>query len=146
MSTVNGVEHYVNGVNGTDIVADAAARPPPMHRLRHTAAAPVAANAATLPTRGPGPGASRGPCRLRKILPPSPLQEGQPAYAGEDNPRNHKTPIWLPSARALVDTATGLQFLFLAYPDGRLHPAQDVTHRASTTPYYGDDEPPRLPH
>ena len=50
-------------------------------------------------------------------------------YAGEDAPGTHKIPIWLPSARALVDTVTGLQFLFLAYPDGRLHPAQDVTHQ-----------------
>ena len=58
-----------------------------------------------------------------------PKQEKQPVYAGEDAPRNDKIPIWLPSARALVDTVTGLQFMFLAYPDGRLHPAQDVTHQ-----------------
>ena len=37
-------------------------------------------------------------------------------------------PIWLPSARVLVDAVTGLQFLFLAHPDGRLHPAHYVTH------------------
>ena len=54
-------------------------------------------------------------------------------YAGEDDPCNHKTLIRLPSARALVDTVTGLQFLFFAYPDGRLHPAQDVTHQQHPT-------------
>jgi len=47
----------------------------------------------------------------------------------KETPCNRKTPIWLPSARVLVDTVTGLQFLFFAYPDGRLHPAQDVTHQ-----------------
>jgi len=57
----------------------------------------------------------------------APLHPEAGAAAGEDTLRNHKTPIWLPSARALVDTVTGLQFLFLAYPDGRLHLAQDVT-------------------
>ena len=60
---------------------------------------------------------------------PNPKQEEQPDYAGEDDPCNRKTPIWLPSARVLVDTVTGLQFLFFACPDGRLHPAQDVTHQ-----------------
>ena len=61
----------------------------------------------------------------RADAPPfNPKQEEQPVYVGEDDPCNRKTPIWLPSARALVDTVTGLQFLFFAY-----HPAQDVTHQ-----------------
>ena len=54
----------------------------------------------------------------RADAPPfNPKQEEQPVYVGEDDPCNRKTPIWLPSARALVDTVTGLQFLFFAYPD-----------------------------
>ena len=64
---------------------------------------------------------------------------------------NNETPIWLPSARVLVDTVTGLQFLFFAYPDGRLHPAQDVTHhhrgyhtRPSTMLAHGRTAPPKL--
>ena len=41
----------------------------------------------------------------------------------------------------------GLQFLFFAYPDGRLHPAQDVTlNNPLLLAYYGDADPPRLPH
>ena len=60
----------------------------------------------------------------RADAPPfNPRQEEQPDDAGEDDPCNHKTLIWLPSARALVDTVTGLQFLFFA------NPAQDVTHQ-----------------
>ena len=85
------------------------------------------------------------PTPPRADAPPfNPKQEEQPDYAGEDDPCNRKTPIWLPSARVLVDTVTGLQFLFFAYPDGRLHPAQDVTHhhrghhtRPSTMPAHG---------
>jgi hypothetical protein len=85
------------------------------------------------------------PTPPRADAPPfNPKQEEQLDYAGEDDPCNRKTPIWLPSARVMVDTVTGLQFLFLAYPDGRLHPAQDVTHhhrgyhtRPSTMPAHG---------
>jgi hypothetical protein len=71
-----------------------------------------------------------GACgKVKDASPFNPKQEEQPDHEGEDDPCNHKTPIWIPSVRALVDTVTGLQFLFFAYPDGRLHPAQDVTHQ-----------------